>query len=145
MTAYAPTRGQAEAAAHCVIRHAGDDETARELLDMLGLAAPDPPTPTADEPRADGTKTCTHCGGTKPLAEFYALKGSKDGRRAQCIACSKAKRTLPPREPAPCGTVAAHARHKRRGEPIDDACAEANRAHNRAYLRGWRANRKATR
>jgi hypothetical protein len=41
----------------------------------------------------------------------------------------------PPRKPgsgrprsslAPCGTTTAYARHKRRGEPLDEACRQAN-------------------
>lgn len=32
-----------------------------------------------------------------------------------------------PRSLAPCGTAAAYRRHKRRGEPVDDACAAAAR------------------
>lgn len=32
-----------------------------------------------------------------------------------------------PRALAPCGTAAAYRRHKRRGEPVDDACAAAAR------------------
>lgn len=31
------------------------------------------------------------------------------------------------RPPAPCGTFSAYKRHKRKGEPVDDACAEAAR------------------
>lgn len=30
-----------------------------------------------------------------------------------------------PRPPAPCGTFAAYRRHKRKGEPVDDACQQA--------------------
>lgn len=33
----------------------------------------------------------------------------------------------PARAPAPCGTRSAAARHRRNGEPIDDACAQAER------------------
>lgn len=140
MTAYAPTSDQAEAATLCVIRHAGDDATARELLDMLGLAVPD--SPGTDEPRADGTKTCTSCGETKSRIEFYVLRTTNDGRRAQCKECVEAKRRCAPREVPPCGTVAAYSRHKRYGEEVDDACADARRSFNRTYLRAWRANKK---
>lgn len=38
----------------------------------------------------------------------------------------------PPRTPKPCGTVAAARRHQRAGEPLDEACAEAWREHQRA-------------
>jgi len=41
----------------------------------------------------------------------------------------------PPREPAPCGTRAAAARHRRRGEPLDAACVEAERAYMREAAR----------
>ncbi|GIE30144.1 hypothetical protein Ait01nite_031890 [Actinoplanes italicus] len=36
----------------------------------------------------------------------------------------------------PCGTPAAWSRHKRRGEPVDQACAEANRVYMRQWSRG---------
>jgi len=50
-------------------------------------------------------------------------------------------RTGQPGRPAtaPCGTPAAYRRHKRRGEPIDDACREAENARQREL----RARRKA--
>ncbi|GAA0550037.1 hypothetical protein GCM10010172_35120 [Paractinoplanes ferrugineus] len=41
---------------------------------------------------------------------------------------------------APCGTPSAWARHKRRGEPVDQACIEANRA----YMRRWSRTAGAT-
>ena len=49
-----------------------------------------------------------------------------------------AKRGGPPREPAPCGTYAAARRHQRRGEPLDDACAEALREYVRLAVRKGR-------
>ena len=48
------------------------------------------------------------------------------------------KRGGPPREPAPCGTRAAAARHRRNSEPLDAACADAERA----YMRGRSASRR---
>ena len=36
------------------------------------------------------------------------------------------KRGTPPRTPAPCGTIAAYARHLRNGEQPCDACSKAN-------------------
>lgn len=33
--------------------------------------------------------------------------------------------------PLGCGTNAAYRRHRRRGEPVDEACAEAHRHYNR--------------
>lgn len=46
---------------------------------------------------------------------------------------SKGARTGQPGRPAsaPCGTVAAYKRHKRKGEPIDDACRQAWNAEQR--------------
>lgn len=42
-----------------------------------------------------------------------------------------------PRELQPCGTPAAYTRHRRRGEPVDDACAEARKAEKRTqYANG---------
>lgn len=44
------------------------------------------------------------------------------------------QRGAPPRELEPCGTLAAHRRHKRNGEPIDDACRDTyNAEHRRLY------------
>ena len=37
-------------------------------------------------------KRCKLCGETKPLDEFYADKGCRDGRRPECKACTAAKR-----------------------------------------------------
>ncbi len=37
-------------------------------------------------------KTCNVCGETKPLEDFYANKGSRGGRRADCKACNNAQR-----------------------------------------------------
>lgn len=42
-------------------------------------------------PRADGTKTCTKCGETKPRISFYALRNTKDGRATYCMECQKAQ------------------------------------------------------
>lgn len=35
-------------------------------------------------------KTCAHCGQRKPLGDFYARKGRKDGLRSECKLCTKA-------------------------------------------------------
>lgn len=40
-----------------------------------------------------------------------------------------------PAASAPCGTVSAYKRHKRHGEPVDDACREAYNAAQRGYYR----------
>jgi hypothetical protein len=45
----------------------------------------------------------------------------------------------------PCGTVAARNRHKKRGEPVDERCAEAYRVHNRKKRKEERARNKARR
>ena len=52
----------------------------------------------------------------------------------------KGARTGEPGRPttAPCGTAAAYKRHKRHGEPIDDACRDAYNAEQRRLY----ANRK---
>ncbi len=45
-------------------------------------------------------KTCTKCGETKPLADFYAMTGMRDGHRNDCIVCNKlAKRARYRRNP----------------------------------------------
>ena len=40
-----------------------------------------------------------------------------------------------PAPSSPCGTVAAYKRHKRRGEPVDDACRLAYNAEQRRLYR----------
>lgn len=45
------------------------------------------------------------------------------------------KRGGAPREPLPCGTTAAYARHLRNGEQPCDACREANAERHRALYR----------
>jgi hypothetical protein len=41
---------------------------------------------------ADESKTCTRCGESKPLTEFYKWKRSKDGLTAGCKECIRAAR-----------------------------------------------------
>lgn len=45
------------------------------------------------------------------------------------------KRGGPPRQPAPCGTLAAFRRHQRHSEQIDAACREAYNAAQREMYR----------
>jgi hypothetical protein len=44
------------------------------------------------------------------------------------------------RELEPCGTPAAYRRHKRKGEPVDEACAEAGRTQKNARKDAERAS-----
>ena len=47
-------------------------------------------------------KRCTKCGLEKPLSEFYAMRGMRDGHRNDCIECTKAaKRERQARNPQP--------------------------------------------
>ena len=46
--------------------------------------------------------------------------------------------------PAPCGTFTAYKRHKRNGEPVDDACAQAARDQKNARKDAERAAAAAT-
>ncbi len=41
---------------------------------------------------AVGEKQCTQCDEPKPLAQFYAKKGSLDGRESACKACRNTRR-----------------------------------------------------
>lgn len=41
-----------------------------------------------------GMKTCTKCAAEKPLSEFFARKGAKDGRRTDCKVCNMAKSSV---------------------------------------------------
>jgi hypothetical protein len=36
------------------------------------------------------SKVCTKCGERKPLSDFYAMRGMRDGHRNDCIECNKA-------------------------------------------------------
>lgn len=40
------------------------------------------------------SKTCRICGETKPLDDFYRMKGMRDGHRNECKACHLAQRKL---------------------------------------------------
>jgi len=39
-----------------------------------------------------GTKQCKKCWETKPVTDFYAMKGMKDGHRNDCKLCNQAAR-----------------------------------------------------
>lgn len=41
-----------------------------------------------------GMKLCKECRQLKPVSEFYANPGGKDGRRPECKACTSARRQL---------------------------------------------------
>jgi WhiB family redox-sensing transcriptional regulator len=45
--------------------------------------------------------------------------------------------------PAPCGTYNAAEQHRRRGEPLDEACTIAHRIRNREYAAASRARGKS--
>ena len=65
------------------------------------------------------------------------MSGAERSRKAR-----DKKRGGPPRELVPCGEWAAHQRHVRRGEPIDQACKDAAIRH-RAEQYQKRQKRKA--
>lgn len=39
---------------------------------------------------ANSSKSCSKCGNSKPLSLFYQKASARDGRRSECIACTKA-------------------------------------------------------
>jgi hypothetical protein len=45
---------------------------------------------TYEQYLVETVKTCTGCGATKPLADFYTSKGGALGRMSKCKACTKA-------------------------------------------------------
>jgi hypothetical protein len=48
------------------------------------------------------SKVCNKCGELKPLSDFYAMKGMRDGHRNDCIECNKAaKRARQAANPEP--------------------------------------------
>ena len=56
------------------------------------------------------TKRCIKCGEVKPLSEFYAMRGMRDGHRNDCKECSRAAkrerhRPQPRGEPRACAAV----------------------------------------
>lgn len=143
-------------------RFAADADARAVVLDMLGLAESRQESrrgryrrPAGGyPPRSDGEKACTKCGTVKPRTEFYPVKRARDGRQYWCKDCMRAagrarRRTgsrparKAPWELRPCGTEAAWMRHKARGEPIDEACAEAHRRYHREYARNRRARQRA--
>jgi hypothetical protein len=70
-----------------------------------------------------------------PRCGLWAVNYWKDRRIAE--------RGGPPRSPKPCGTYAAARRHQRKGEPLDPACSQALKDHQRAmYERRKRTDGK---
>ena len=67
--------------------------------------------------KRSGKEACEEC---KTAHSAYNADRKRKTRAAS-------KPVKPPAEPAPCGTYAAAGRHKRRGEPLDDACRQARR------------------
>jgi hypothetical protein len=69
------------------------------------------------EPPCDA---CRAAHAARCAADYAARKRDRAPREP-------APREPAPREPAPCGTEAAARRHRRRGEPLDEACRRAAR------------------
>lgn len=94
-------------------------------------------------------KTCSKCGATKLLAEFYRKKDGLNGRAAICIACDKANGAAYYR--ANTASVAARGRrwsrqNSERHRSLQAAWYENNRDHVNAASIAWRAeNRERTR
>jgi hypothetical protein len=73
------------------------------------------------------------------------LDSSRERRRTNRQASRariRAKNGRVPKQLQPCGTAAAAERHKRRGEPIDEACRLAYNAARREYDRQRAADRR---
>jgi hypothetical protein len=72
----------------------------------------------------------------RPRAALESVARDMQAEARPDLAALLAERygTEPPAEPdtgvPPCGTYAAYQRHKRKGEPSDDACREANRRYS---------------
>lgn len=124
-----------------------DPAVADELLDMLGLRA-DAAHRGHEKSSAGGTgvpapgddaKVCRTCGAVKPLGEFYKDRSAPDGHTTQCKGCRRAARGRGGRELKPCGTEAAWARHKKRGEKPCEACETEHRRYHREDRRRRRA------
>lgn len=94
-------------------------------------------------------KTCTQCGHTKPLTDYYAHKKSRDGRQAKCKTCDRANK-LAWREANPerhrANNRAWYANNRERRRANNRAWQANNRERSRANNRAWReANPEKTR
>ncbi|MBP5930156.1 WhiB family transcriptional regulator [Streptomyces sp. LBUM 1479] len=77
---------------------------------------------------------------TADTLRFGIVAGLTGAQRAKLHAGDrapkpKAKPPGPGRPHAPCGTRSAYERHRRKGEPIDQACRDAQALSNREYRR----------
>lgn len=81
-----------------VQKAAAREERARQLEQTSAPAKPAPaaePAPTPADATAETQRTCTQCGETHPIWDFYAAKNGRGGRRADCKYCTrKASREL---------------------------------------------------
>lgn len=100
------------------------------LLDEVGGKTPDYHLATGTNDRKPA--------GSGPSASPFDTPKSQAGRRKTTDPQRKGGNTDPALF-APCGTVAAYRRHKRRGEPACDACLEANRAAQKTAPHGTSA------
>lgn len=72
------------------------------------------------------SKTCTKCGLTKPVSEFYPAKKGRTGTRADCKKCVIAR------------TAKWIEEHPEQRKETRDAYCEAHKEELAAYLRDWR-------
>ena len=144
-------------AARTIKRHAECDNDAQRLLDMLGLVdeygniKPDDTSvyhfsepsagPGAKNPDAPAVTTRERSGvtmttppGLATLSPAEPPVAKKRGPKPQ----PKVVRPRKKREVPECGTYKAYARHRRQGEPIDDACLEVSREYHRATQAEYR-------
>ncbi|MFI0530274.1 WhiB family transcriptional regulator [Streptomyces scabiei] len=75
---------------------------------------------------------------TADTLRFGIVAGLTGRQRAKLHAAGRAPKTAskppgPGRPLAPCGTRSAYERHRRKGEPIDQACRDAQALTNRLY------------
>lgn len=92
-------------------------------------------TPANTRYEADGSRVCQEC---KRVGHRRRNEQRTARRRAARTPVPKVPRPAkPPRDLAPCGTLAARLRHVRKGEPIDAACRQA---HSES-MRQWRETR----
>lgn len=79
----------------------------------------------ARTPDRDATKPCNKCGEVKPLLEFYAHRGTKDGRGTYCMECEKASSRKWKKDNA----------ERVKQQNADRNLATARRSHRRWWLR----------
>lgn len=94
-------------------------------------------------------KTCSKCGETKPVTEFYKRGGKRNGLQPHCKACNKANATAwyaDNAEKVSAASLAWRSANPERHKANANAWAAANKDRRRATIAAWaKANPEACR